>query len=181
MMLCQVPAGTRTHQPSETSFSKVSLSFAAPICARPRPGVDAQELICLWMCFKANVLIDGDRHQRHLQIAPAPGDGTIISVFLRRVFNVERLRLWANVIDRNFSLDSERSTIMRELSALIAMALREKSSRRIKGAEGPGDPLGEHHGRDNTSDRTTDSCDPWRAGSVTEDGAPRPVSGATVG
>src|ERR1019366_796902 len=50
----------------------------------------------------------------------APGDGTIICVFLRRVFNVERLRLWANVIDRHFSLHSERSTIMRELSALIA-------------------------------------------------------------
>jgi hypothetical protein len=36
------------------------------------------------------------------------------------VFNVERLRLWANVIDRHFSLHSERRTIMRELSALIA-------------------------------------------------------------
>src|SRR5450755_1808191 len=83
-------------------------------------SVEAQELICLWMCFKANVLADGDRHQCHLQIAPAPCDGTIICVFLRRVFNVERLRLWANVIDRHFSLHSERSTIMRELSALIA-------------------------------------------------------------
>src|SRR5450631_3571336 len=72
------------------------------------------------MRFKANVAADGDRHQRHLQIAPAPGDGSIICVFLRRVFNVERLRLWANVIDRHFSLHSERSTIMRELSALIA-------------------------------------------------------------
>src|SRR5665811_438743 len=40
-------------------------------------SVEAQELICLWMYFKANVLIDGDRHQRHLQIATAPGDGTI--------------------------------------------------------------------------------------------------------
>src|ERR1017187_2074827 len=83
-------------------------------------SVEAQELISLRMRFKANVAADGDRHQRHLQIAPAPGDGTIICVFLRRVFNVERLRLWANVIDRHFSLHSERSTIVRELKALIA-------------------------------------------------------------
>src|SRR5664279_751156 len=83
-------------------------------------SVEAQELIRLWMCFKANIPADGDRHQRHLQIAPAPSDGAIICVFLRRVFNVERLWLWANVLDRHFSLHSDRSTIMRELSALIA-------------------------------------------------------------
>src|SRR5450631_4348765 len=87
------------------------------------------------MRFKANVLADGDRHQRHLQIAPAPSDGTIFCVFLRRVFNVERLRLWANVIDRHFSLHSERSTTVRELSALIARLWGE-ALRRIKAAEG---------------------------------------------
>ena len=37
-------------------------------------SVEAQELISLRMRFKANVAADGDRHQRHLQIAPAPGD-----------------------------------------------------------------------------------------------------------
>src|SRR5664279_5305296 len=51
------------------------------------------------MGFKANVATGGDRHQRHLQIAPAPGDRTIIVIFLRREFNVERLRLWSNVFD----------------------------------------------------------------------------------
>ena len=35
--LMSIPAGTRTHHPSETFFSKVSLSFAAPICTRPLP------------------------------------------------------------------------------------------------------------------------------------------------
>jgi hypothetical protein len=37
-------------------------------------GVEAQELIGLRMRFKANVAAGGDRHQRHLQIATAPGD-----------------------------------------------------------------------------------------------------------
>src|SRR4029079_13514001 len=53
-------------------------------------------------------------------ITPAPRDGTIIGVFLRRVFNIERLRPWANVSDRHFGLHSEYTTIIRELSALIA-------------------------------------------------------------
>src|SRR5450755_3350264 len=87
-------------------------------------SVEAQKLICLWMCFKANVLADGDRHQRQLQIAPAPGDGTIICVFLRRVFNVERLRLWANIIDRHLSLHSGPSTITREFRSRATGASR---------------------------------------------------------
>jgi len=36
------------------------------------------------MRFKANVTASGNRHQRHLQIAPAPGDRTVICVFLCR-------------------------------------------------------------------------------------------------
>src|SRR5674536_377240 len=35
--LCQVPAGTMTHQPSVTSWSKVNSSLRGPIWARPRP------------------------------------------------------------------------------------------------------------------------------------------------
>ncbi len=81
-------------------------------------SVEAQKLIRLGMCFKANLPADGNRHQRDLQIAPAPGDETIVFVFLGRVFDVERLRLRANVIDLHFSTRSKRSTTMCELIAL---------------------------------------------------------------
>ena len=53
-MLCQVPAGTRTHQPSETSFSKVSLSFAAPGVQVVHAGdtgtvqIDIARILRLW-------------------------------------------------------------------------------------------------------------------------------------
>src|SRR5450755_1878518 len=87
------------------------------------------------MCFKANIPTDGDRHQRHLQIAPAPSDGAIISVFLRRVFNIERLRLWANVLDRHFSLHSDRGTIMRELS-VDSLAFRRSHCGRSREPKG---------------------------------------------
>src|SRR5664279_2474757 len=55
------------------------------------------------MRLKANVAADGNRHQRHLQIAPAPSDCTIVEIVLRRAFKVERLRLWTNVFDRVYS------------------------------------------------------------------------------
>lgn len=37
-MLCHVPAWTRTHQPSETSWSKESFFLSAPICTRSLPA-----------------------------------------------------------------------------------------------------------------------------------------------
>lgn len=86
----------RLHVAASCSNDRLS-----PTTARVEP----QELICLRMRFEAKVFPDGDRHQRHLQVAPAPSHGAIVRVLLRRLFD-ERLRRRANVIDRHVSLPS---------------------------------------------------------------------------
>jgi hypothetical protein len=75
------------------------LSFADSHLRTADAGFKSQELIGLWMRLKSNVAANGDRHQRHLQVAAAPADRTVTYIFLRRPFNVERLRLWPDVFD----------------------------------------------------------------------------------
>ena len=60
-------------------------------------AVEAQELVRVRMCFQADVAAHRDRHQGDLQVSAAPRHGSIVLVLERRVFKIERLRLWADV------------------------------------------------------------------------------------
>ena len=73
----RLPLGLRPgglHHVVAAAAVGAAAAAAARQSSRAAASVEAQELIGLRMRFKADVAADGNGHQRHLQIAPAPGD-----------------------------------------------------------------------------------------------------------
>jgi hypothetical protein len=65
----------------------------------PAPAVEPQELVRVRMRFEPDVAADRDRHQGDLQESAAPDHGPVVLVVERRLFEVERLGLRADVLD----------------------------------------------------------------------------------
>ena len=67
-------------------------------------GVQSEELIGLGVHLESDVSALRDGHQRQLQVPAAPGDGAVVGVFHRLLFEIEGLRFRSNVLDRHVVL-----------------------------------------------------------------------------